>query len=351
MIVDDRKLKILAAVVDEYVRTGEPVGSKAISKLEHINVSAATIRNDMAALEQMGYLEQPHTSAGRVPTFMGYRLYIDELMTLPELPDEEKHRLDEMLGGEDTPEELLIQNAAAALTELTQCAAVVTNSVPRFSVISKVEVIPTGKRLYVILLITSNGSIKNKACRLEFDLNHEQLEFFTHYIEENLNGVSVDELSEEMFDKMVAAVSAYMISLSPLVKGISELSEEMRQQELTVTGSEKLLSCEDLDKMEVIKFIEHKDELSGFLEDAFSGIQVKFGSENGSFAIGNSSLIVSKYRKGGKEAGSLGVIGPMRVDYKKIIPYVEYLTQKISYLMSDDDDIINGSPGSTGGQP
>ena len=351
MIVDDRKLKILAAVVDEYIRTGEPVGSKAISKLEHINVSAATIRNDMAALEQMGYLEQPHTSAGRVPTFMGYRLYIDELMTLPELPDEEKHRLDEMLGGEDTPEELLIQNAAAALTELTQCAAVVTNSVPRFSVISKVEVIPTGKRLYVILLITSNGSIKNKACRLEFDLNHEQLEFFTHYIEENLNGVSVDELSEEMFDKMVAAVSAYMISLSPLVKGISELSEEMRQQELTVTGSEKLLSCEDLDKMEVIKFIEHKDELSGFLEDAFSGIQVKFGSENGSFAIGNSSLIVSKYRKDGKEAGSLGVIGPMRVDYKKIIPYVEYLTQKISYLMSDDDDIINGSPGSTGGQP
>lgn len=352
MIVDDRKLKILAAIVDEYVRTGEPVGSKAISKLDHINVSAATIRNDMAALEQMGYLEQPHTSAGRVPTFMGYRLYIDELMSPPELSDEEKQRLDDMLGGEDTPEELLIQNAAAALTELTQCAAVVTNPTPRFSVISKVEVIPTGKRLYVILLITSNGSIKNKACRLEFDLSHEQLEFFTHYIEENLNGVSVDELSEEMFDKMVAAVSAYMISLSPLVKGISELSEDLRQQELTVKGSEKLLSCEELDKMEVVRFIEHKDGLSNLLEDAFSGIQVKFGSENNSFAIGNSSLIVSKYRKDGKEAGSLGVIGPMRVDYKKIIPYVEYLTQKISYLMSgDSDDIINGDPTDISGKP
>lgn len=88
--MDDRKLKILAAVVDEYVRTGEPVGSKAISKLDNINVSAATIRNDMAALEQLGYLEQPHTSAGRIPTFAGYRLYIDELMTLPSLSDEEK---------------------------------------------------------------------------------------------------------------------------------------------------------------------------------------------------------------------------------------------------------------------
>ena len=341
--MDDRKLKILAAVVDEYVRTGEPVGSKAISKLENINVSSATIRNDMAALEQMGYLEQPHTSAGRIPTFAGYRLYIDELMTPPDLPDEEKSRLDEMLGGKDTPEELLVQNAAAALTEITQCAAVVTNAVPRFSVISKVEVIPTGKRLYVILLITSNGSIKNKACRLEFDLSHEQLDFFTRYVEENLSGVSVDELSDDMFDKMVAAVSAYMVSLSPLVKGICELSEDLRQQELTISGGEKLLSCEDLDKMEVVRFIEHKHELSELLEGTFSGIQVKFGSESESFAIGNSSLIVSKYRKDGKEAGSLGVIGPMRIDYKKIIPYVDYLTKKISYLMSEGEgDIISG---------
>jgi len=341
VIVDDRKLKILAAVVDEYVRTGEPVGSKAISKLDDIKVSSATIRNDMAALEQMGYLEQPHTSAGRIPTFKGYRLYIDELMDTPVLTDDEKLRLDSMLGDKDTPEELLVQNAAAALTELTQCAAVVTNSVPRFSLISKVEVIPTGKRLYVILLITSSGNIKNKACRLEFDLNHEQLEFFTHYIEENLSGVSVDELSEDMFDKMVAAVSAYMVSLSPLMKGICELSEDLRQQELTVSGSEKLLSCEELDKMEVVRFIEHKNGLTELLEDTFSGIQVKFGSENNTFAIGNSSLIVSKYKKDGKEAGSLGVIGPMRDDYKKIIPYVEYLTDKISYLMSGgEDDLI-----------
>ncbi len=338
--MDDRKLKILAAVVDEYVRTGEPVGSKAISKLDHINVSAATIRNDMAALEQLGYLEQPHTSAGRIPTFLGYRLYIDELMTLPSLSDDEKARLDDMLGGEGTPEELLVQNAAAALTEITQYAAVATNSAPRFSVISKVEVIPTGKRLYVILLITSNGSIKNKACRLEFDLSNEQLEFFTHYIEENLHGVSVDELSEEMLDKMVAAVGAYMISLSPLVQGICELSADLKHEELTVSGGEKLLSCDELDKMEVVRFIEHKNELTGLLDETFSGIQVKFGVQNDSFAIGNSSLIVSKYRKGGHEAGSLGVIGPMRIDYKKVIPYVEYLTQKITSLISEDNEII-----------
>jgi heat-inducible transcriptional repressor len=141
-----------------------------------------------------------------------------------------------------------------------------------------------------------------------------------------------------MLDKMIAAVSAYMISLSPLVKGICELSEDLKQQQLTVSGSEKLLSCDELDKMEVVRFIQHKNELTDFLEDSFSGIQVKFGAD-GNFAIGNSSMIVSKYRKKGKEAGSLGVIGPMRVDYKKIIPYIDYLTHKITALMSDDDNI------------
>lgn len=342
--MDDRKLKILAAVVDEYLRTGDPVGSKAIAKLAHINVSAATIRNDMAALEQLGYLEQPHTSAGRVPTFMGYRLYIDELMNPSMLSDEEKLRMDQLLGDKETlTEELLVQNAASALAEITQCAAVVTNSAPRFSVISKVEVIPTGKRLYVILLITSSGNIKNKACRLEFDLNHEQLEFFTHYIEENLNGISVDELSEEMFDKMVTAMSAYMVTLSPLVKGIYELSADLRQEELTMSGQDNLFSYSEFDKMEVVRFIEHKNELTELLKGTFSGIQVKFGKENDNFVIGNSSMIVSKYRKGGREAGSLGVIGPMRVDYKKIIPYVEYLTQKISALMSDEEEILDAT--------
>lgn len=343
--MDNRKLKILAAVVDEYLRTGEPVGSKAVARLADINVSAATIRNDMAALEQLGYLEQPHTSAGRIPTFLGYRLYIDELMTLPELSHEEKSRLDEMLGDEKTlTEELLIQNAAAALAELTQCAAVATNSAPRFSVISKVEVIPTGKRLYVILLITSSGNIRNKACRLEFDLSHEQLEFFTHYIQENLSGVSVESLSNEMFDRMVAAMSAYMVTLSPLVRGLCELSADLRNQEVTMSGEDKLFSCGDLDKMEVVRFIEHKNELTAMLDETFSGIQVKFGSENDSFVIGNSSMIVSKYRKGGREAGSLGVIGPMRVNYKKIIPYIEYLTQKISSLISEEDEYIASLP-------
>ena len=334
--MNDRKLKILAAVIDEYIMTGEPVGSKAIASLPEINVSAATVRNDMAMLEQLGYLEQPHTSAGRVPTFSGYRLYIDKIMKTQTLPDDEVKRLDKMLEDQGAvTEELVIQSAATALAELTQCAVVASNAAPKFSVISKVEVIPTGKRLYVILLITSNGSIKNKACRLEFDLTNEQLEFFTNYIEENLQGISISELSDEMLNSLVEALGTYMFTLSPLVQGIYELSKDLRNKELT---EKNLLSCDELDKMDIVKFMDRKSEIEGFLDDSFSGIHVMFSEENDGFVIGNSSMIVSNYQKGDKTAGSLGIIGPVRLDYAKIIPYIEYFTNKISDLISEDDE-------------
>ena len=197
--------------------------------------------------------------------------------------------------------------------------------------------------MYVILLITSGGNIKNKACRLEFDLSNEQLDFFSHYIQENLQGVSIEELSEETFDKMVTALGAYMVILSPLVKSIYELSADLKQNSLTFSGEENLFYCNDLDKNEIVRFIEHKNELGNMLDDTFNGIQIKFGHESEDFIIGNSSMIVSKYKKGSKTAGSLGIIGPVRIDYAKIIPYVEYFTEKLTLLMSDDitDDESN----------
>lgn len=339
--MDARKLKILAAVVDNYVKTGEPVGSKTISMLPDIKVSAATVRNDMAILEELGYLEQPHTSAGRIPTFNGYRLYIEEILGQKQtgLAEEERSRLDAMLGDEEyLTEELLLQSASTALAEITKCATVVSNFAPKYSVISKVEVIPTGKRLYVVLLITSNGKIKNKACRMEFDLSQEHMDFFQKFMQENLEGVSVAELSEERLSQLVTAVGTYMMALSPLVQGICEMSRDLQKNEVYVTGEQNLLTYRDLDKSEIVRFISRKNELQGLLDDSMSGIQVMFGKEGDNFVIGNSSMIVSKYQKGGKAAGSLGVIGPVRLDYAKIIPYIEYFTEKLTRFISEQGE-------------
>ena len=302
--MDDRKLKILAAVVDEYIFTGEPVGSKTIANLSSINVSPATIRNDMAVLEQLGYLEQPHTSAGRVPTYNGYRLYIEKLMHAHALTEEERQQLDDMLDTSVPTEEALMQSASKALSELTKCASVVANVSPQYSVITKVEVIPTGKRLYVLLLITSSGNIKNKVCRLEFDLTDEQLQFFSSYMQENLQGVQLENLSEEMMQNLMVAMGTYMMTLSPLLQAVCDLSKDLMSKEVVVSGEKNLLSCKDFDQGEIIRFLEHKDEVTHLLDESFSGIQVMFGEENKEFVNGNSSMIVSKFQIVDRTAGS-----------------------------------------------
>lgn len=332
----DRKFKILAAVINRYIVTGEPVSSGAIAAMPDIKVSPATIRNDMALLEQLGYLEQPHTSAGRIPTYSGYRIYIDRLMPEYALSDEDKKMLDDVLDVEVPTADVLIENASKALAELTQCATVAKNVSPKFSVITKVDVIPTGKRMYVLLMVTSSGDIKNKMCRLEFDLTNEQLDFFTSYLAENLQGVSVDSLSQETVEDLVAAMGTYMVTLAPLLKGICELAEGFKDTDVHVAGEKNLLARQDIDSSQIVKFFEHKDEVVKMLDDSFNDLQVVFG-EDGNFVIENSSMIVSKIKKGGKTAGSLGVIGPMRINYAKIIPYVEYLTERITELISDDE--------------
>ena len=329
--MDDRKLKILSAVVNEYIVTGEPVGSKAI--MAHVKASSATIRNEMAELEKQGYLEQPHTSAGRIPTYKGYRLYVDQLMEQNQLTANEKKMLDSMIPQEYVTEEDLVNKASMALADLTKCAAVVANATPKFSLISKVEVIPTGKRLYVILMITSNGSIKNKVCRLEFDLSQDQLEFFDNFIKENLNGVPIDSLSDAYLEKLTEAMGTYMMTLSPLVSEIMKMTKEMSS--VSIKGQSNLLTCKDFNQNEIISFLDNQKELKGFIDETFSGLHVMFSPERDGFVIHNSSIIKATFSKDGKTAVALGHKGPMRLDYAKLIPYLEYFTGKISEMISE----------------
>lgn len=329
--MDDRKLKILSAVVNEYIVTGEPVGSKAI--MAHVKASSATIRNEMAELEKQGYLEQPHTSAGRIPTYKGYRLYVDQLMEQNQLTANEKKMLDSMIPQEYVTEEDLVNKASMALADLTKCAAVVANATPKFSLISKVEVIPTGKRMYVILMITSNGSIKNKVCRLEFDLSQDQLEFFDNFVKENLNGVPIDSLSDAYLEKLTEAMGTYMMTLSPLVSEIMKMTKEMSS--VSIKGQSNLLTCKDFNQNEIISFLDNQKELKGFIDKTFSGLHVMFSPERDGFVIHNSSIITAPFSKDGKTAGALGLIGPMRLDYAKFIPYLEYFTGKISEMISE----------------
>ncbi|MCM1167002.1 MAG: heat-inducible transcriptional repressor HrcA [Lachnospiraceae bacterium] len=332
--MDKRSAKILSAIVDEYVRSGEPIGSKALAERLELGVSSATIRNIMAALEQEGYLDHPHTSAGRVPTYKGFRYYIENLMSPEPINPDKISEIDRLLGDSAVTDEAIIENASAALAEITKCAAISTNHASKFSVITKVDVIPTGKRMYVLLLIASNGAIKNKVCRMEFDMTDEQTADFTRFLNEHLSGVNLENMSEEYISGLTAALGGYMLSLAPLLHAVYELSEEMMRDSVEVKGEENLLACTEFPARDVIRFIERKSELSNLLNDALSGINIMFGEENGTFAISNGAMVSASYYKDGKPAGSLGIVGPMRLDYRKVIPYIEYLSRKVTRMLS-----------------
>lgn len=337
--MESRALKILELVVDEYIRTGEPIGSKAVQELLDIQVSSATIRNEMASLEQQGYLEHPHTSAGRVPTYKGLRLYIERLSGRHELDEKEKVIIDSMFeGSPHQTEQVIIENATRALAEFTKCAIVSTSDANRFSVITKVEVIPTGRRMYVLLMITSGGGIRNRVCRLSFDLTHEQMEFFQQFAEENLTGVNPENVSDDFFKSLSAALGSYVMSLSPLLKGVADMSAEMMNEKVRIEGEENLIACSELKGEEIAAVLKQRNEFSRFLDSTFNGINVLFGQEDDTFVISNSSMITGTFSKDGERAGSIGVIGPLRLDYKKIIPYIEYFTDKVSDLLSQADE-------------
>ncbi len=335
--MERRAAKILAAIVDAYIRTGEPIGSKMLALDPEIGVSSATIRNTMAVLEHEGYLDHPHTSAGRVPTYKGFRYYVENLMS-PEPPSPEMiSEIDERLQS-DMREDAIVENASTALAEITKCAAISTNHVSKFSVITKVDVVPAGRRMYVLLMIASNGAIKNKVCRMEFDMTNEQMADFTRFLNEHLSGVNLETMSEEFVEGLTAALGGYMLSLAPLLHTVYELSEEMLRDNIEVKGEANLLACTDIPPGDVMRFIERKAELSGLLEDALSGINIRFGEENGTFAISNSTVVSASYYKDGKPAGAIGIIGPMRLDYRKVIPYIEYLSRKVTQMLSDDEE-------------
>jgi heat-inducible transcriptional repressor len=339
MEMEKRALKILETVVDEYIRTGEPVGSKTVQEKLSMKISSATIRNEMAMLEQMGYLEHPHTSAGRVPTFSGYRFYIENFMPEHRLSDEEKLRIDEIFEDIDADtNDRLIEEAGRALSEITKCAIVTANETGKFSVITKVEVIPTGRRMYVLLLVTSGGSIKNRVCRLQFDLTGEQVDFFTRFADENLTGLNIDSLSDDFMESLSAALGSYMMMLSPLMKGIAEMSAEMAKDQVSVNGEANLIACDQLQSREIATILSNRERFSEILSGAFSGINILFGEENQTFVVSNSSMITSSFEKDGQKAGSFGVIGPARIDYKRIIPYLEYFSDKITDLLSEDTE-------------
>lgn len=340
----ERQFVVLKIIVDIFIETGEPASSLAVCERLNKTVSSATIRNDMVKLEKLGFLEQPHTSAGRIPTYKGFRFYINSLMEPQSLTKKEMESIDEILNEDLSSVSAIVENAALALSEYTKLLVVSTTSVPKFFVISKVDVIRTGRRIYAVLIVASSGEVKNKICRLKFDIEEKELEFFKEIINESLVGNSIETIDKNLMEKIAVALGSYVLGLTPLLNALYDISQEILKREVNLKGEQNLLKYGGLEAKELMEFITAKNKIEDVLNGAFSGINIKFGNEDNSFCLENSSLIVANY--GGDEPfGSFGVVGPIRLDYKKILPYVSYFSQKISSLIEEVQREIKGGDG------
>lgn len=335
MELDDRKIKILRAIVANYLETGEPVGSRTISKYTDLNLSSATIRNEMADLEEMGYIVQPHTSAGRIPTDAGYRFYVDRLMEEKEEVEEVKssllERVDRM--------ELLLKQVAKVLAYNTNYATLVTapkyNKTVKFIQLSQVDI----ENLLAVIVVEGN-IIKNQLIHVDVELDNEDVLKFNILLNTFLQGASLEDINLEMIQAMKKQAGDYGVILDQIFQGIVEAIHEAKEVEIYTSGATNMLKYPELGDIsktsELLETFEDKTELSHLLEktvgDDSDDIQVYIGEEAPGQNMKDCSLITATYKMPEGAKGTIGIIGPKRMDYKKVVSTLKNLTGELDEI-------------------
>ena len=333
-----RQQRILATIVETYIRTGEPVGSKVLSQMLDFTASPATVRSDMAWLFDMGYLEQPHTSAGRVPSHLGYREYIDSLMTCRPLSEDEKNEINSLFNVRDPDPDKLLEDAADALSDYTGCATVTSAITPKTVRVKRVELIAAGSGTVVILIIATNGVIRNKVVRIDFKVTAELMDFFSKFANSRFAGRSIETITADYIGSVTVTLGEYSRIFTPLLIGIYELCKEINDGQYYVSGGNKLLDYSELSQLarDLLSLLDRRDQLQQlFNPGGGHDFKILIGKENSSMELSGSSVVVSHYEIGGQQAGTVGLIGPVRLDYAKIIPHLDYFAKTLGELLAE----------------
>ena len=260
-----RKLKILQAVIEAYIQTGEPVGSKALCELLDVSVSSATIRNEMASLSELGLLEQPHTSAGRIPTQFGYRLYINELMKPKPLSDEEMRYIDGYLSEYADDPDLLLEKAAEMLAEMTKYAAISTTPTNRDATIQRIQLVQTGPHTAMLVLTTSTGAVKSKLFRTNYLLNSDILRMFSNVLNEKMGSVHLLNVTPDFIKSTAFSIGELSLMMAPVFVALGQACREVLKTNVLLEGRTNLLYLPEYEVDSVkrlLHFLKQRGELA-----------------------------------------------------------------------------------------
>ncbi len=343
MELDERKKKILQAVIRNYLETGEPVGSRTISKYTDLNLSSATIRNEMADLEEMGYILQPHTSAGRIPSDKGYRFYVDAMM-------EEKQRetveMQEMLVERQDKMETLLKQVARVLAHNTQYATMISAPQTKRSKLKFIQLSRVDAHQILAVIVIEGNVIKNNILSVDEELSDETLLKLNILLNTNLNGLTIDEISLGMISVMKQQAGIHSDIVSEVIDAVAEAIRAEEDLEIYTSGTNNIFRYPELADQEkaseLINTFEEKQQLGELLQETSdnaenTGIQVYIGEESPVQSMRDCSVVTAIYELGGGMKGTIGIVGPKRMDYDKVVGTLRTIQTQLDELYRKDD--------------
>ena len=339
MELTERKKKVLRSIVDLYIHNAEPVGSKAVAELPDMNYSSATIRNEMAELTAMGYLEQPHTSAGRVPSAAGYRLYVDELMSDYRLSLDETRSINTAIEEKVQQVDKLVEKVARMVSQATSLPAISMASRQASVSVKRFDLIQAGQGSFILVVMLSDDEVVNKLIKLPLDIAEEDVKQLMTALNAAAVGLTAAEYSQRLMERIMAAAGP-AASLAPVI--LEFTLQTLRRPSgagMVVAGQHRLLEqpeYRDVDKAQRVLTSLDEEALSNLpaLIQNENGTQVLVGPENVARELKDTSVVVTKFDIGDGMQGMIGVVGPTRMDYAKVTARLSYFAESLSKLFS-----------------
>ena len=339
MELTERKKKVLRSVVDLYIRTAEPVGSKAITELPDVNYSSATIRNEMADLTAMGYLEQPHTSAGRIPSAAGYRLYVDELMADYRLSLDETKSINTAIEEKMQQVDKLVERVAKLVSQATDLPAISVASRFGGATVSRYELILGGQGSVILILMLSNEEVVNKRIKLPLQLEESDLKLLAALLNATMTDLPADEFDQALLERVMRAAGAAS-SLVPVIMDFTvKTLNRQGSTNMAVAGQMRLLGqpeYRDVDKAQRLMTTLDEESLANLpavMQNA-NGTKVLVGPEHVAQELKDTSVVMTKFDIGDGMQGMIGVVGPTRMDYAKVTARLSYFAESLSKMFA-----------------
>ncbi|MCL6636861.1 MAG: heat-inducible transcriptional repressor HrcA [Alicyclobacillus sp.] len=337
-----RQRMILAAIVEDYIRFAEPVGSRTLSKHQEFQLSPATIRNEMADLEELGYLDQPHTSAGRIPSQKGYRYYVDHLAAQGDIDPATVHMLRVLFQQRLDEVERVIQQTSVVLSQLTQYATIALGPAMHQQKIKHIQLVPLGGQSAVAILVTDTGHVENRHVQLADDIPPDDVVRLVNLLNAKLVGTPVGRMRSHLYREIASEMANVLERYEDLIAVLDQLSEVADDTgRVYVGGAANMLvqpEFRDVEKARpVLELLEQADgqQVRSVLPMGGSGVQVRIGMENTVPTLQDCTVIAATYQVGGVPAGSIGVIGPTRMNYVRVIRILEYTASALTRVMTE----------------